>query len=194
MKKLSLTLLTAALMALTYTTYAQTFSIGPRVGVNFANLTTNNNSDNATNTLLVAGITSTYSISENSGIGVDLLYSGEGAENPGGDLALNYLRMPIMFQYFFGQLGEDFRPKIYAGVAPGLLVNAERGETEVINSYKKFDIAGTAGLGFHYRLGRTSWLNTDVRYLRGFSDITESASELFNEHWQVSLGVSFGIE
>lgn len=193
MKKLSSALFVVALVALAHTSFAQTFSIGPRVGVNFATLT-NDGSDFQSNTLLAAGITSTYSISEHSGIGVDLLYSGEGAESRTNKLALNYLRLPVMFQYFFRDLGDDFRPKIYAGIAPGLLVNAEQDEQEVIDNYNKFDFAGTAGLGFHYRLGRVSWLNTDVRYLRGFTDITDASPELFNQHWQVSLGVSFGIE
>lgn len=193
MKKFPLALLVAALVALAQMTYAQTFSIGPRVGVNFSTL----NSDNSNfqnNTLLVAGITSTYSISEHSGIGVDLLYSGEGAEGNVGNIALNYIRVPIMFQYFFRDLGDDFRPKIYAGVAPGFLVNAEVGEREVIDNYNKFDFGGTAGLGFHYRLGRTSWLNTDLRYLHGFSSVTDATPDLTNRHVQLSLGVSFGIE
>ncbi|WP_170110559.1 porin family protein [Flavilitoribacter nigricans] len=194
MKKLSLALFVAALVALTTTTFAQTFSIGPRVGVNFANLTSDG-SDFQNNTLLVAGITSTYSINEKAGIGVDLLYSGEGAEsNNFGDLALNYVRLPIMFQYFFRELGDDFRPKIYAGVAPGLLVNAEQGEREVIDNYNKFDFAGTAGLGFHYRITGGTWLNTDVRYLRGFSNVIDATPELYNQHVQVSVGLSFGIE
>lgn len=186
----------ALLMTFTYTVSAQNFSIGPRVGVNFAKTTNSNDVATKANTLMVLGITSTYSISEHTGLGVDLLYSGEGSE--GGvenDLALNYIRIPVMFQYFFRDLGDDFRPKIYAGIAPGFLVNAERGETEVIDSYNKFDLAGTAGLGFHYRVSpRGIWLNTDVRYLQGFSDITESASERYNQHWQVSLGLSFGLD
>lgn len=193
MEKLSFALIVAALVALTQTTFAQNFSIGPRVGVNFATLDSDG-SNFQSNTLLVAGITSTYSISEHSGIGVDVLYSGEGAEGNIGNLALNYIRVPIMFQYFFRDLGDDFRPKIYAGVAPGLLVNAEVEEREVIDNYNKFDFAGTAGLGFHYRLGQTTWLNTDVRYLHGFSNVSDATPELRNQHVQVSLGVAFGIE
>lgn len=194
MKKLAIILSMALSLAGVYTASAQTFSIGPRAGVNFASLESNDR-ESAVNTLLVLGLTSTYSISEHTGIGVDLLYSGEGAERPGGDLALNYIRVPIMFQYFFRDLGDDFRPKIYAGVAPGFLVNAEVGEVEVIDNYNKFDMAGTAGVGFHYRIApRGVWLNTDVRYLRGFSDVTDTNPDLRNNHWQVSLGLAFGID
>lgn len=192
MKKLLIALFVCALMSFGHTGVAQNFSIGPRVGVNFAKLTDNASKSNA---LLVAGITSTYSISEHSGIGVDLLYSGEGAQGSNdNDLALNYIRLPVMFQYFFRDLGDDFRPKIFAGVAPGFLVNAERGEQEVIDNYNKFDFGGTAGLGFHYRVARTTWLNTDVRYLRGFTQVTEATPDLYNQHWQLSLGLSFGME
>jgi outer membrane protein W len=196
MKKRSIILAIAFIATLAYTASAQTFSIGPRVGVNFAKTENGNDVETKANTLMVLGITSTYSISEHTGIGVDLLYSGEGAEGGGdNDLALNYIRVPVMFQYFFRDLGDDFRPKIYAGLAPGFLVNAERGETEVIDNFNKFDLAGTAGLGFHYQLSpRGIWLNTDVRYLKGFSDITEAAPEINNQHWQISLGVSFGMD
>ena len=195
MKKLSIALTTVALLVLGISsTSAQVFSIGPRVGVNFASID-GNADESDVNTLMVLGITSTYSISEHSGIGVDILYSGEGAERAAdGDLALNYIRVPVMFQYFFHELGDDFRPKIYLGLAPGLLVNAEAGETEVIDNYEKFDLAGTAGVGFHYQLSpRGVWLNADARYMHGFSNIVDTTPELRNRHWQLSLGVAFGI-
>ncbi len=194
MKKLSFALCMACFLAFGLNLNAQNLSLGPRVGVNFASLT-----DGSTSTKsklgLVAGITSTYSINEKSGVGVDLLYSVEGTEiGTNVDLNLNYLRLPIMYQYFFGQLGENFRPKAYIGAVPGLLLNAERGSTEVTDNYKEFDIAATGGLGFHYRLSSKGvWLNADARYIRGLIDIDEGAPETYNQNWQVSLGVSFGI-
>lgn len=174
------------------------FSMGPRVGVNFASVGGDNVLDAEANTRLVLGLTSTYSINEKAGIGIDLLYSGEGSER--GDelenLAMNYLRIPIMFQYFFRDIEDDFRPKIYAGVAPGFLLTAEVGEQDVKDSYNSFDLGGTAGLGFHYRLSpRGVWLNTDLRYMRGLSNLLDNngATELFNKQWQASVGVAFGL-
>lgn len=194
MKKLLFAITAAFLLIITTKLSAQNFSIGPRIGLNFATLTDGNTASDS-RTGLVAGITSTYSINEKSGIGVDLLYSSEGSSLGNNiDLSLDYLRLPIMFQYFFGALGEDFRPKIYAGVVPGLLLNAERGNTEVTDNYEDFDLAGTAGLGFHYRLSpKGVWLNADARYLRGFTDIDQGGADTYNQHWQLSLGVSFGV-
>lgn len=185
-------------MAFGQTAVAQeNFSIGPRVGANFATLT-GDDIDRDANTRLVLGLTSTYSINEKAGIGVDLLYSGEGTERlgDGENLASNYLRLPITFQYFFRDLEDDFRPKLYAGVAPGLLLSAEVGERDVKENYNSFDLGGVAGLGFNYRLSpRGVWLNTDLRYQRGFSDLldTNSANKLRNQHWQASIGIAFGL-
>ncbi|MBK8392956.1 MAG: hypothetical protein IPL23_28425 [Saprospiraceae bacterium] len=48
------------------------FSLGPKIGINFVNV---NNEFTDINPGLVFGLTSTYSLNETSGIGVDLLYS-----------------------------------------------------------------------------------------------------------------------
>ena len=50
------------------------FSIGPRVGINIANVSNIDNSKSLVGP--VVGITSTYSFSETSGITLDILYSG----------------------------------------------------------------------------------------------------------------------
>lgn len=198
MQKLLYLALLVMLLGMTISASAQErFSIGPRAGINLASLKADG-SEFDTNTRFVGGITSTYSINEKTGIGLDLLYSGEGVERGEGleNLALSYVRLPLMFQYFFRDRADDFRPKIYLGVVPGLLVNAEVGEQDVKSSYNTFDFGGTAGLGFHYRLSPSGvWLNTDARYYRGFTGITEAERnpELNNKHWQFSVGVAFGI-
>lgn len=98
-------------------------SIGPRIGVNFSNVSNIEGSESLTG--LVLGLTSTYSISEATGLTVDLLYSQEGYTLNDVDLRLNYLQIPIYFDLFFGELGDKFRPKVYAGVVPGFLLSAK---------------------------------------------------------------------
>lgn len=175
-----------------------TISIGPRLGANFSTLVSDN-SNADTRTGIVAGLTSTYSINEKSGMGFDLLYSREGAESNIGnvDVRIDYLRLPITFQYFFRDWEDDFRPKLYFGLVPGLLIEAQVENVKVEGAYKNFDLAATVGAGFNYRIssGQSAvWLNTDLRYWRGLTNVLEEAnSELFNQSWQLSLGLAFGL-
>lgn len=185
------------MLALQTATAQINFSVGPRVGANFAKLT-GDDIDNQANTRFVAGLTSTYSINVNSGVSVDVLYSGEGTETggSGSNLAMNYLRVPITYNYFFRDWEDNFRPKLYLGLAPGFLLSAEQNERDVKENFNSFDLAGVLGLGFNYRLSeRGIWFNTDLRYVRGLTDVTESeGTQRYNQHWQPSIGVSFGLD
>ncbi|MBK9106315.1 MAG: PorT family protein [Saprospiraceae bacterium] len=168
-------------------------SIGPRVGVNFANVSNVAGSKSLTG--LVLGLTSTYSISESTGLTIDLLYSGEGYVLDGNDHHLNYLQIPVLFDLFFGQLGEKFRPKVYAGLTPGFLLNAKVNDNDVDDFYNTFNIAVTGGLGFNYRVGSRIWLNTDLRGFLGLSDIRKDVigDKVANNNVQVSIGLAYGL-
>jgi hypothetical protein len=197
-----LLLLALWLAPLSLLTAQERFSIGPRVGVQFANLVGDGVNKDAVkaSTRLVAGLTSTYSINEATGLTIDLLYSGEGqeAENGESKLDLSYLRLPILFDFFLRNLGEGFRPKFYAGLSPGLLLGAEVGDLDVKEFYNDIDVAGVLGLGFNARLVSTIWLNTDFRYQRGFLDVFDEDTgnddlNVYNQNWHVSLGIAFGL-
>lgn len=176
----------------------RTISIGPRLGFNSSTIVGDDVEADA-NTALVFGLTSTYSINEKTGLGLDMLYSREGAESEVGDVntKLDYLRIPVTFQFFFRGWEDDFRPKIYAGFVPGFLLSAESGDDDVKDAFNSFDLAGTVGLGFNYRLGdgtRGVWLNTDLRYLRGLTTVFENENiDAYNQSLQLSVGVAFGI-
>ncbi len=165
------------------------FSIGPRIGANFAST----NQDVSSLTGLVAGLTSTYSINETSGITVDALFSARGFSAQNLDTKLNYLSIPILYDVFFGRLGEPFRPKLYVGFAPGFLLDAKRQNNDISSQYKSstFDFVG--GGGFNYRLANRVWLNADLRALLGMSDLTEGATDVKNRTVQVSLGIAYGL-
>ena len=64
-------------------------SLGPRVGVNFSNVSNVEGSESLSG--LAIGLTSTYSINEKTGLTVDLLYSQEGYELNSNELRLSYL-------------------------------------------------------------------------------------------------------
>lgn len=166
------------------------FSIGPRLGANFSNV---NSNDTKNLTGLVAGLTSTYSINEKSGITVDLLYSGEGHQRGNQEVERKYLKIPILYNTFWGKLGEAFRPKIYVGFAPGFLIEAEVNNIETTgeNNPTVLDIVG--GLGFNQRLGNRIWLNADLRAFWGITPIQDSNNSYKNRTLQASLGIAYGL-
>ena len=165
------------------------FSIGPRVGVNFANI---NSSASKTLTGLAAGITSTYSINEKSGITVDLMYSGEGYKTASQKVALNYFKIPVLYNSFFGKLGEAFRPKIFIGLAPGFLLSATSNDTDIKSQNRSSTMDMVGGLGFNHRLNNRIWLNADLRAFFGLNSVTNSGDNK-NRTIQASLGIAYGI-
>lgn len=174
---------------------SRNFSIGPRIGVNFSNVSNPEAANSRTG--LVAGLTSTYSINEHSGLSVDLLYSGEGYEHGETELALDYLRIPVMYNIFFGEWGQRFRPKVFAGLQPGVLLAAESDGTDVKSTVKNFSFGVGAGLGFNYRMGERTWLNTDLRSFFDLMDLREDPASGSDKHAlrniQLSVGVAWGL-
>ena len=178
--------------------FAQTqdrWSIGPRAGINFSNV--NNIAESESVTGLVLGLTTTYSLNENSGLTLDLLYSSEGYQAHFEEYHLRYLQIPFYYNYFFGDLGDRLRPKIYVGIAPAFWLGGTLNELDVNDEYyNKFMVSGTGGLGFNYRVGNRIWLNTDLRSFIGLSDIRAKnfiESESINPRTvQLSLGLAYG--
>lgn len=172
------------------------FSIGPRVGLNFSNVSNVDDSESLTG--LALGLTSTYSINESTGLTVDLLYSGEGFTSDGNDLKVSYLQLPILFDVFFGELGSAFRPKVYAGVSPGFLLNAKVNDTKIDDDiYNSLNLSLVGGLGFNARVAGRVWLNADLRAYLGLSDIRDSSVQEGDRVGlntiQPSLGLAYGL-
>lgn len=187
--KLITALFLLLLPLLSHAQFKNRLSIGPRAGLNFATV----DAESAKRvTGLAAGITSTYSINEGSGVSVDLLYSAEGYEQGGTEYDLNYFKIPLAYNVFFGSLGEKFRPKVYLGLVPGFLLNAEVNGADVADQYTSTTFDALGGLGFNYRLASRIWLNTDLRFYLGLNDISETTS-IKNQNIQLTLGVAYGI-
>jgi len=172
------------------------FSIGPRGGVNFSNVSNVDESQNITG--VVVGVTSTYSLAEHTGLTVDALYSVEGYKAPFENYHLRYLQFPVYFDYFFGQLGERFRPKLYAGVAPSFFLSGTLNDLEVNEPYyNQFLVSLSAGTGFNWRVGNRIWLNTDLRYFHGLSDIRNedvaTGDAVQPRNIQLSFGLAYGL-
>lgn len=181
-----------SLFGFTQVTGQDNFSFGPRVGLNFSNVSNVDNSESLTG--LVIGLTTTYSISESTGLTVDILGSSEGFTSSGNDLKLSYLQIPILFDVFFGELGSAFRPKVYAGVTPGFLLGAKVNDTKVDkDNYNGFNLAVTGGLGFNARVASRIWLNADLRANLGLTDISDGGDKNAISTIQPSIGLCYGL-
>ncbi len=180
--------------------FSQTLSIGPVVGINVSKFTENPSSKNKIGVSF--GALANYSVNEHLGLSAKLLFSQLGSEytNNSSSTTLNYLQMPISMVYYFGDAGNKFRPKIYAGPYFGNLLSAKNeNKNEIVdnegNSYfKKLDIGGQFGLGFNYLLRSRTWLNADLGYGASFTDITKSdAITEHNSAITIKLGISFPV-
>lgn len=185
----------ASLLTVYQLTAQDDFSIGPRVGLNFSNVSNIDNSKSLTG--LALGLTSTYSISEASGITVDLLASHEGYKLGSNEVKLTYLQIPIYFDVFFGDLGESFRPKVYAGFVPGFLLGAKVNDDTVDKDpYKGFNLGLSGGLGFNTRVASRIWLNADLRAYLGLTDTRENndvGDKVAISNIQPSIGLAYGL-
>lgn len=171
-------------------------SIGPRGGVNISNVTHVEESQTVTG--LALGLTSTYSFNERTGLTVDVLYSVEGYKAPFEKYKLRYLQVPVYFDFFFGQLGNRFRPKVYAGVSPAFFLGGTLNELDINQPYySKFILNATGGLGFNYRIANRIWLNTDARAYFGLNDIRSddiaTGDAVLPRTYQFTLGLAYGL-
>lgn len=145
-----------------------------------------------------AGISAIYAPGTHWGLGVDALYSAEGAKfefldpetGKGYDrqVRLNYIRIPVKAIYFFRDYEKDFRPKVALGPSLGILI----GEANSTNA-SSIDIGGKFTAGFNYRVARAVWINVDASYYQGFTDVygSNSGNDL-NGNVRLDAGINFG--
>ncbi len=198
--KIKMLLLPIAVMLfgieMTHAQIKDQISVGPRGGVNFSNVSNVDNSESVTGLLL--GLTSTYSISERSGVTLDILYSQEGYELASNKFKLNYLQIPIYYNVFFGTLGSEFRPKVYLGVVPGFLLDGKFNDEDLDkDGLNSFVVAALGGLGFNYRVAPRIWLNTDLRANVGLSHLgdekLDNEDAIANRTFSLSVGLAYGL-
>lgn len=154
------------------------------------------------------GLKMVYSIVNHWGISADLKFSGEGGRFnlKTGDnefiYRANYIRLPIQGIYFFGEYGQAVRPKISLGPSFGFLVggkykqevNEQSTYEQNINQlFKGFDLGLNVAAGANFRVSPNTWLNTDLTYYHGLSDVSESDNTIRNRGIGVNVGLLFGI-
>ena len=144
-----------------------------------------------------AGISAIYSVREHWGVGLDVIYSAEGAKfeylRPTGETydiqqRLNYVRVPVKAIYFFNKYDDNFRPKVALGPTLGILVSEENSKDA-----STIDLGANLTLGFNYRIARGIWINVDATYYQGFLDVySNTAENELNGNIRLDAGINFG--
>lgn len=178
---------------------AQTLSIGPMAGMNVSTFTAAPN----TKALVGASIGGflNYSIDDHFGLGAKLLFTQLGSSYTYNEdnNRLNYLQMPLTAIYYFGDPGNQFRPKVFIGPYVGALLRANhKSGDEVLGTdgkpyYNKTDIGGLVGAGFNYRIKSRTWLNVDAGLGKSFTDVSKASLGYHNLAFSLNVGVSFPV-
>ena len=182
MKKIFLLAMVLALFA-TGSLLAQV-SGGVKAGLNLADLT-GDVSDVKMKVGYHFGGFINLDLTEQLSLQPELLFNAVGASEDGGDgkININYISVPVMVLYSFGNVN------IQAGPQIGFLLSAKRkdnGEDEDIKDlFKSTDFGFNLGLGADF--GK---LNASARYCIGLSNIGDDEDvEIKNGVFQIALGL-----
>jgi hypothetical protein len=117
----------------------------------------------------------------------EFVYSQQGAEFYNGKQKIDYLNIPILFQYLFKK---GFR--LETGPQIGVLADAEfkyenGTEVNIKKDVQKTDVGWVFGLGYL----ATSGFGVDARYNVGLTDIGKGPGEIKNRVWQLGVFYQF---
>ncbi|MCB9046803.1 MAG: PorT family protein [Chitinophagales bacterium] len=183
-------------------------SIGPVMGMG------NSWVSNMTNTLKPSaylGMGILYSRYEHWGFGGLLIASHEGYSREAyryqntyvNTIDPTYLRFTPRAYYFFGDYGNNVRPKIYAGPSLAYKVREDQylQEPETFREltytrptgemFTNWDFGVNAGAGVNIKIARYMWLNLDADYYHGLINVTNENNK--NRTLRANAGLMIGI-
>lgn len=185
----------AIMMMAAVTTNAQnaegTLTLQPKIGINLANFTVENCD---TKVGLIAGAEFEYGLSRNMGLGVGLVYSMEGFKNSDVSYNIDYVNIPIVFNYYAAK-----GLALKAGLQPEYNVRhkATKGDKTVdINSVagiygskiNTFNLAIPVGLSYEYEN-----IVFDARYHIGLIKTFKNANKGYNSTFSLTVGYKFDL-
>ena len=161
---------------------AQTVNIGIKGGLNLYTVN-NNDSEPSYNSKpsFYLGLLGHVHMADQFALQPEIVLSLQGARYDNDRiLNLNYINVPILFQYMF-----DNGFRLQAGPQIGVLVGAKADEVDVKNDYKGGDFGLTFGASY---VNPDSGFGVDARYNHGLSDISVSdASSAYNRGFQLGV-------
>lgn len=178
--------------------FAQTTtSIGPMIGFNSSVYKGDISTEKWKSPDLNLGLFLNHSRNETFGFRIEALYSSMGTAftNSSEVVKAGYIQLPVYGVAYLGKKGTSVRPKLMAGPYVGFLTNV--GGTKVNlnkDDYNKVDFGLKGAAGINFRLTREIWLNTDLYYGLGLTDLYKSNTDVFNNSWGLNAGVSFPVK
>ncbi|MFC4162416.1 porin family protein [Epilithonimonas zeae] len=190
------------LLGLTMISLAYSQSFGVKGGANISTISQENGwGDKNSKVGFYAGLYMNAPVNALLSIQPELIYNNMGVKYENGNtshtLNLNYVSMPIMFQF-------ELIPKFYVEGGPqfGVLVgnkNKYESDSKTIiekdkDAYNQLDLSGGVGLGFKFNN-----MAIGARYIIGFTDIKKNGStswnnsdkQLRNSGFQIGLQYGF---
>ena len=182
MKKL---FLVAAITAIGFAANAQV-AFGVKAGLNLSNLKGDGESLDSKAGFNAGGF-ATIPVSSMFAVQPEILFSVEGAKQDEIKYNLNYINIPVMFQYrnsgFIGELG----PQI--GILASAKAKLDDETADIKDGFKSTNFALVIGAGYQL----TNGLGFGVRYNLGLSSIAEdSDAEIKTSTFSVGASFSFG--
>lgn len=166
---------------------AQKTSFGLKAGYNSSSVKVKDGIDYDSKSGFHAGGLAHIHIDKHFAVQPELVFSLQGGERTNTTLRLNYLNIPVAFQYM---AGEGFR--LQTGPQLGFQLSAESkfgdGEVDVDDVYSTIDFSWLFGAGYIFPSG----LGIDARFNLGISNISdESDFEARNRVFQLGLFYQF---
>jgi hypothetical protein len=180
--------------------------IGPKAGLNLANLSGDDIEDTDSKTGFAGGVFFMYKFSDMFAIQPEAYYSMKGATDKfdyeGGTIdvtySFDYIEVPLLLKLLIPIENSSINPAIFAGPFVGFNTTAKakaeadgQSEEQDVEDFKstEFGLAFGGGLGFPVG---TNELGFDVRYILGLSTLDDSAEEADVKNSVINFNVYFG--
>ena len=181
--------LIAAMMVATLSASAQVekgqFTLKPTVGMNISTITGSASGKKA-KVGLIAGAEAGYGIADKMALTAGLFYSMEGYKVGDAKANLDYLNIPILYNYY---VVEGLALK--AGIQPGFNVRHKAsydGKTANLDGIKSFNFSIPVGLSYEF-----SNVMIDARYNIGCTKLVKDAKEGCNSTFSFTVGYKFNL-
>ncbi len=171
-------LLPVLLLASTVT-FAQTYQLGVKGGLNFSNYTGKNFDANTLIGFHVGGLIN-FKIGEVFSIQPEVMFSSQGAKYKGAtqesNLKVSYVTVPVMAKLKFGSIYVEAGPQVNFKTSEDVNV-----PNQSINKFAKgLDLSLDAGIGYHSKSG----FGIGARYVAGISKVGD-----FNSNSNVNANI-----
>ena len=202
-KKITTTFLATVCLALFTVMAAKAqFSGGLRAGTNLTTLNGTFDGYHQVYPRFYGGVFANYAASGSFALQLELSYMGAGEKLSASSsdvtvtdkLKANYFAVPLLAQYRF-----PFGGYIELGPQLGFLLSAkdESGgvTTDVKDNLKSTDVEADLGIGYELKKTSLAGLGINVRYVRGLTDISKTASDggkITNRGLNIGLTYRFG--